>query len=299
MKQLAIVSGKGGTGKTTVTALLAELAGPVVTADCDVDAANLALLLSGEDRVKRPFYAGLTAEVDPDLCGACMMCIAACRFDAVKLGECVTAEVDPISCEGCGVCRLVCDFDAVTLRPNLAGSLMVRDTTTGPLVHARLGVAQDNSGKLVAAVREEARAEALAAALQLVLIDGPPGIGCPVHAAITGVDLLLAVTEPTPSGVHDLERLLALADGFHLPTAVLINKADLSDRYVREVEQLARGSGAALVGRLPFEPHLPRLLALGLEPLARHPWAAGLQETWRKVRRLLGTTRRAIHEGVG
>ena len=299
MKQLAIASGKGGTGKTTVTAVLAELTKPAVTADCDVDAANLALLLSDEDRVKERFYAGLRAEVDPGLCTACMLCISACRFGAVRLGEHLTAEVDPISCEGCGVCRLVCDSDAVTLRPNLAGSLMVRDTDAGPLVHARLGIAQDNSGKLVAEVRARARAEALAKGLQLVLIDGPPGIGCPVHAAITGVDLLLAVTEPTPAGVHDLERLLALAQSFHLPTAVLINKADLSDRYADEVEGLARSAGATLAGRLPFEPDLPRLLALGLEPLCRHPWATRLQEIWQRVRRLLGATGKGIYEGVG
>jgi MinD superfamily P-loop ATPase len=299
MKQLVIASGKGGTGKTTVAAVLARLAGPAVTADCDVDAANLALLLSGEERVRRPFYAGLKAEVDPELCIACMLCISACRFGAITLGEGLTAEVDPISCEGCGVCRSLCPSEAVTLRSNLAGSLMVRDTDTGPLVHARLGIAQDNSGKLVAEVREVARAEALAKGLELVLIDGPPGIGCPVHAAITGVDLLLAVTEPTPSGVHDLKRLLALAHGFRLPTAVLINKADLSESYAREVEGLALRGGASLLGRLPFEPQLPGLLAQGLDPLCRHPWAARLQEVWQGLRHMLHVTGKEIYRGVG
>jgi MinD superfamily P-loop ATPase len=176
----------------------------------------------------------------------------------------------------------------VELRKNLAGRLMLRDTSAGPLVHARLGIAQDNSGKLVAEVRARARAEAEAQGLALVLIDGPPGIGCPVHAAVTGADLLLAVTEPTPSGVHDLQRLLELAQAFRLQAAVLINKADLSDRYTEEVQSLAARARAPVVGRLPFDPEVPRLLARGRAPLSLDRWAQGLRESWRRVERLVG-----------
>ena len=193
------------------------------------------------------------------------------------------ALVDQISCEGCAVCRTICPADAITMNSNLAGHMMVRQTAGGPLVHAGLGIAQDNSGKLVAAVRERARREAAARGLNLVLIDGPPGIGCPVHAAITGVDLVLAVTEPTPSGAHDLGRLLRLARSFQLRVAVLINKADLSERYTGEVEDLAAGAGAAMVGYLPFDTGIPGLLAQRRTPLSLEGWGDALRESWARV----------------
>jgi MinD superfamily P-loop ATPase len=288
IKQVTIASGKGGTGKTTVVASLAGLVRPVVTADCDVDAANLALLLPGRDRWRQQFFAGQRARVDAGACTGCGTCVCSCRFGAIDLGPEMTAVVDPISCEGCGVCRTVCPEGAVEMDDNLAGQLMLRDTSAGPLVHARLGIAQDNSGKLVAAVRARAREEAAARGLDLVLVDGPPGIGCPVHAAVTGADLLLAVTEPTPSGVHDLQRLLELARTFRLPAAVLINKADLSPRYAGEVERLGAGMQTPIVGRLPFDPQVPRLLARGQAPLVLERWAAALREIWPGVQRLAG-----------
>jgi MinD superfamily P-loop ATPase len=290
MKQIAIVSGKGGTGKTTVTACLAELARPAVSADCDVDAANLALLLQGEDGPQEAFFAGQRALVDPALCDGCGLCSDACRFGAIMVGRGMLAVVDEISCEGCKVCCTVCPVDAITMRPNLAGHMMVRQTDGGPLVHARLGIAQDNSGKLVAAVRQRARDEATARGLDIVIIDGPPGIGCPVHAAITGVDLVLAVTEPTPSGAHDLERLLELTRSFQLKVAVLINKADLSERYAMEVERLAGAAGAVPLGRLPFDRKIPGLLARRKTPLAGSAWEDELRASWRKVLGLLYDT---------
>ena len=299
VKQVAVVSGKGGTGKTTVVACLASMARPVVAADCDVDAANLALLLSGTDTTPAPFFAGQRAEVEPLLCDGCDLCSSSCRFRAISLADGLHASVDPLSCEGCGVCQAVCPREAVSMRSNLAGRTMVRDTATGPLVHARLGVAQDNSGKLVAEVRAMARAEALARGLDTVVIDGPPGIGCPVHAAVTGVDLLLAVTEPTPSGAHDLERLLELAGTFGLTTAVLINKADLSELYVQRIGQLARRAGAAVVGRLPFDPEISRLLARGQTPLSLLPVAEELRRAWLQVHFLIqGGSSHALQGGV-
>jgi MinD superfamily P-loop ATPase len=290
LRQVAIVSGKGGTGKTTVAASFSVLAGPAVTADCDVDAANMALLLPGADGPRHPFLAGQRAEVLAEACNGCASCVTHCRFDAVVLDE-DAATIDPLACEGCGVCRIVCPEDAIAMHPNQAGVWIVRETENGPLVHARLGVAQDNSGKLVAKVREVAREEAATRELDLVLIDGPPGIGCPVHAAVTGVDLLLAVTEPTPSGIHDLERLLQLAGTFRLHVAVLVNKADLSTDYTRRIRGLAKRHEAQVVGHLPFDPQVPRLLARGQMPLSLPAFEAELGETWNQIQALLLETR--------
>ena len=293
MKQVAIVSGKGGTGKTTVVASLGCLAAPLVMADCDVDAANLALLLPGEDEPWEAFFAGQRATVDPEKCEGCGVCEAECRFGAIGLGEIETATVDTVSCEGCGVCSTVCPTGAVSMHSNRAGALTSREivlvdrSQAGILVHARLGIAQENSGKLVAEVRAQARKKAAEEGLDLVLIDGPPGIGCPVHAAVTGADLLVAVTEPTPSGVHDLERLLELAQAFGLQTAVIINKSSLSRKYVREVEYLAQRSDAPLLGRLPFDPAIPRLLAAGRTPLALPDWAGELGRSWQGIQQIL------------
>jgi MinD superfamily P-loop ATPase len=283
VKQIAIISGKGGTGKTTVTACLALLSPPVVAADCDVDASNMALLLPGPDGPEEPFFAGRRARVDPEVCQGCGLCADACRFDAIQLDARPHAVVSPLRCEGCGVCKLVCPEAAVTLQDNQAGVWMVRESAAGPLVHARLGVAQDNSGKLVARVREVAREEARRRELELVLIDGPPGIGCPVHAAVTGADLLLAVTEPTPSGVHDLERILRLAQAFSLRAMILINKHDLSASYVGRIHELAGRSGVQVAGQLPFDKEVPRLLARGEAPLAVASFAEGLRAAWRAV----------------
>jgi MinD superfamily P-loop ATPase len=299
VKQISIISGKGGTGKTTVAACLALLSRPVVTADCDVDASNMALLLEGADGPEQAFFAGRRARVDPELCDGCGLCVSECRFDANHLDSELVARVNPLGCEGCGVCQIVCSQQAVTLQTNQAGVWMVRDSFAGPLVHARLGVAQDNSGKLVAKVREVARAEAQRLELELVLIDGPPGIGCPVHAAITGADLLLAVTEPTPSGVHDLERILRLASSFQLQTMILINKSDLSAGYVDRIHALAGRSGAQVAGQLPFDPEVPRLLARREAPLSLPSFADGLRSAWRAVQaRLLEQRCQAAQGGV-
>ena len=298
MRQIAIVSGKGGTGKTTVTACLAHLARQAVTADCDVDAANLALLMPGREILRERFFAGQRASVNPGRCDGCGLCLDACRFGAMDLNSDGVVMVDPISCEGCAVCSRVCPVDAITMNPNQAGHMMVRQTPWGPLVHGGLGIAQDNSGKLVAAVRERARAEAAERGLELVLIDGPPGIGCPVHAAVTGVDLLLAVTEPTPSGFHDLARLLELARSFDLKVAVLINKAGLSERYTREVEALALDVGATPVGRLPFDSSIPGLLARQEKPLSLRGWGDALRESWGRITSLVWDERgEALGEG--
>jgi MinD superfamily P-loop ATPase len=290
VKQLVVISGKGGTGKTSILASFAYLSAwesPVVTADCDVDAANLALLLPGEDIGTEPFWSGRRARIDADTCMYCGLCAEQCRAGAIRIDT--IAAIDPLACEGCGVCALVCPVEAVSFDDNRAGVWMERRTATGPLIHAALGIAQDNSGKLVAQVRQEARTVAERDDIDLVLVDGPPGIGCPVHASLTGCDLALVVTEPTPSGEHDLERVLELLDHFALPAAVLINKHDLSAEFTSRIEALARKSGAQIVGKLPFSPEVPRALARGELPLAVEAVAAPLAEAWEKISALLWT----------
>ena len=288
MRQLVVISGKGGTGKTSVVASLAYLAAleaPVTTADCDVEAANLALLLPGQDIRTEPFCSGRRARIDPDTCSSCGVCAEQCRAGAIRIEDCTV--VDPLACEGCGVCALVCPEEAVSFADNQAGVWMERRTAFGPMIHAALGIAQDNSGKLVAQVREEARTVAEREETELILVDGPPGIGCPVHASLTGCDLALLVTEPTPSGEHDLERVLDLLGHFRLPGAVLINKYDLSPEFTARIEALARRAGVQVVGKLPFSPEVPRALARGDLPLAVEAVAAPLSEAWERIASLL------------
>jgi MinD superfamily P-loop ATPase len=288
VKQVAVVSGKGGTGKTSVVACLARIAAaqePVVSADCDVDAANLALLLPGKDECRERFWSGRRARIDERYCTDCRECIEHCRSDAIGVDE--YPAVDPLACEGCGVCLQVCPFEAVYLVENQAGVWMKRRTEYGPLVHAELGIAQDNSGKLVAHVRQEARAAAEREGIELVLVDGPPGIGCPVHAALTGCDLALVVAEPTASGEHDMERLLQLLDHFRIRAAVLINKYDLSPELADRVEAAAGRAGVPVVGRIPFLPEVPRALSRGELPTAVPEVAAELSTVWKAVTGLL------------
>ena len=295
MKQLVVISGKGGTGKTSIVASLAQLAaseGPVTLADCDVDAANLALLLPGEDVRTEAFWSGQRAQIDADRCTLCGLCVEECRASAIRVEG--FAAVDPLACEGCGVCALVCPFEAVSFAGNRAGRWMERRTAFGPLIHAALGIAQDNSGKLVARVRAEARAVSDRDGIDLILVDGPPGVGCPVHASLTGCDLALVVTEPTPSGEHDLERVLTLLDQFGVPASVLVNKHDLSPEFAARIEALATRAGAQLVGKLPFDPEVPRVLARRELPLAVEAVAAPLAEAWHRIAALLSATERKM-----
>jgi MinD superfamily P-loop ATPase len=291
VKQLVVISGKGGTGKTSILASLAFLSAwetPVTTVDCDVDAANLAMLLPGEDIRTEPFWSGRRAQIDADGCMLCGLCVEQCRTAAIRIED--FAVVDPLACEGCGVCELVCPEKAVSFFDNQAGVWVERRTAFGPLIHAALGIAQDNSGKLVAQVREEARSVAERDGIDLILVDGPPGIGCPVHASLTGCDLALVVTEPTPSGEHDLERVLELLNHFQVPAAVLINKHDLSPEYTARIEKLAKRADAEVVGKLPFSTEVPRALARGELPLAVEAVAARLAEAWERIIALLSAS---------
>ena len=282
MKQLVILSGKGGTGKTTAAAALAHLAAQdcrVVLADADVDAANLGLVLAPVTEETHDFTGGRIAVIDPAACIACGRCAEVCRFDAVRPGG--AYAVDPIACEGCAACFYECPAQAITMTPQRAGQWFVAATRYGPLYYAHLFAGQENSGKLVTLVKQMARLRALDDAANLLLVDGPPGIGCPVIAALSGADMALIVTEPTVSGAHDLERALRLAAHFDIPAMVLLNKADLSPVQAEAIVAYCATQSIPLVGRLPYDPAVTESMARG-EPVTATagPVANALRETW-------------------
>ena len=257
MIELVIISGKGGTGKTSVTAAFASLADKPVIADCDVDAADLHLVLAPEVREQQDFYSGHEAVIRQKDCIACGACLAHCRYDAVRMdgrraGE-ATFTIDPVSCEGCGVCVRFCPVEAIDFPERLCGVWMVSDTVHGPMVHARLGTAAENSGKLVATVRRAAREIAEKEERSLILVDGPPGIGCPVIASVTGASLVLVVTEPTCSGAHDFERVVRLAGHFKIPTLVCVNKWDINPDMAEAIEEQARKLHVGVAGRIRYD----------------------------------------------
>jgi MinD superfamily P-loop ATPase len=256
VKEIVVISGKGGTGKTSLAACFAVLADRPVVADCDVDAADLHMLLSPRVRERHQFWSGRQAVIRQDDCIACGACLADCRFGAVKVTRSPAGDayaIDPMSCEGCGVCVRFCPAKAIDFGERLCGEWMVSETRCGPMVHARLGAAAENSGKLVSTVRREARDIAEKAGHSLVIVDGPPGIGCPVIASVTGATNVLAVTEPTVGGEHDLERVLALTKHFGIPTAVCVNKWDLNVEMTERIEEAASRSGARVAGRVRYD----------------------------------------------
>ncbi len=248
MKEIVILSGKGGTGKTTIVGSFAALAESKVLADCDVDAADLHLLLSPSGRQTSEFWSGQVAHIDEDGCTECGLCQELCRFNAIR-----DFRVDPVSCEGCGFCSHICPVEAITMKENMSGHWFISDTKYGPLVHARLGIAQENSGKLVAVVRQKAKQIAEERNLGYIISDGPPGIGCPVISSLSGTSLALLVTEPTLSGMHDLERVLGVCRHFGVPALVCINKYDLNEENTQQIESNCLSQGVDIVGRIPFD----------------------------------------------
>jgi len=259
MKEVVIISGKGGTGKTSIVASFAALADKCVVADADVDAADLHLILDPTIVRREQFSGGSRARIMSGHCTACGKCEEICRFDAITYDGpgngrvSRTYRIDPIACEGCAVCAYFCAEHAIEFAPVVNGQLFVSETRCGPMVHARLGVAEENSGKLVSLVRERARETAKNRKRDLVLIDGSPGIGCPVIASITGADLALVVTEPTLSGLHDLERVSDLTRHFRVETLICINKWDINEDLTLEIEALARRRGLKLAGRVRYD----------------------------------------------
>ncbi len=253
MKQLAVISGKGGTGKTILTASFAVYAQNAVLADCDVDAANLHLLLDPIIQEQHVFQSGQCASLVPDRCTLCGSCLEVCRFSAISLSESREIHIDPLACEGCAVCSLVCQPGAIEMKDAVAGKWLISQTRYGPLVHASLNIGAENSGKLVAEVRKQAELMAKITGKELIIIDGPPGIGCPVVASLSGVDLALVVTEPTPSGIHDMERVVQTARHFNIPTACCINKFDLNPELSKKTRDWCTAKSIGLAGFIPFD----------------------------------------------
>ncbi|MGB2862146.1 MAG: ATP-binding protein [Sedimentisphaerales bacterium] len=259
MKELVVISGKGGTGKTSIVAAFAALAKKAVLADCDVDAADLHLVL--EPKVKRTndFSGGRQASIIAEKCIGCGKCQDMCRFDAINFngkGNDVvdkTFTIDPVSCEGCKVCVEFCPVDAIEFNDHINGQWFVSDTRFGPMVHAKLGIAEENSGKLVTVIRKEAKKIAQEQKKDLLIVDGSPGIGCPVIASITAADLVLVVTEPTLSGKHDLERVAQLTANFGIKTLVCINKADINPEMSCSIAEDAGKHGLKVVGKIPYD----------------------------------------------
>lgn len=250
MKELIVISGKGGTGKTSIMAAFSSLAENIVLCDADVDAADLHLIMNPKVIQQTDFQSGNTAVINKDQCTECGLCMEMCRFDAISTDY----KVNPIDCEGCGVCVHFCPEDAIDFPVSTCGEWFVSDTRFGPMVHARLGIAEENSGKLVTLVRQEARKLAEVKNLDLILTDGPPGVGCPVIASIGGASAVLIVTEPTVSGKHDMERVAQLAAHFKVPAMICVNKFDLNLELTREIEKYAEQKGIACLGRIPFDP---------------------------------------------
>jgi len=264
MKQIVVISGKGGTGKTVMSACFASLARNAVLADVDVDASNLHLLLRPEIQERHIFRSGRKAGIDAEKCTACGICLPLCRFSALFKDTEDKVVVEPLSCEGCGICFHICPEKAVELETQVAGEWFVSKTKYGPFVHARLGIAEENSGKLVTEVRKKARELAATEARDLVIMDGAPGIGCPVIASLTGTDLALIVTEPTPSGRHDMERIIGLAQHFKIRTACCINKFDLNLENSEEIERWCGERAIRVVGKIAFDAAIPESVVRGV-----------------------------------
>jgi len=293
MKTLVVVSGKGGTGKTSLTACFAVLAAPTVVADCDVDAADLHLLLDPTVERRHPFVGGRRARVKSGMCVDCGKCLELCAYDAIRRdgpgnGRFErTARVDPYGCEGCGLCARYCPERAIAFEESTKGRWFESSTRCGPMVHAQLGVAEGNSGKLVALVRDRARAIAESGPTSLPLVAGPPGVSCPVIASLTGATLVLIVTEPTRSALHDAQRVHRLAAQLALPTALVINKADIHPPTVAEVERWACADGLPLLGTIGYDPTVTAAQVAGVTVVEHAPdstIAGDVRRCWDNVR---------------
>jgi MinD superfamily P-loop ATPase len=259
MKEIVIISGKGGTGKTSIIATLASLAEKKVMCDADVDAADLHLIMDPDIKERHDFASGHTAKIDPDKCTECGLCRDLCKWDAIS----EDFVVDEIECEGCGVCTYFCPEEAVDFPLTTCGEWYLSETRFGPMAHARLGIAEENSGKLVTLIRQEGKKLAENRGLKLLITDGPPGIGCPVIASLGGASAVLIVAEPTVSGQHDMERVAELAAFFKIPAMVCVNKFDLNPEQGEAIEAYAREKDVEVLGRVPFDPAFTKAMVQG------------------------------------
>jgi MinD superfamily P-loop ATPase len=298
MKELVVISGKGGTGKTSIVASFASLARRAVIADCDVDAADLHLVLRPRIQRREDFYGGSKARIDPSRCGACGQCLELCRFDAVAIADHAdgsssrTYQIDPLLCEGCGVCVDYCPREAIRSQPTTSGQWFVSQTRFGPFVHARLGIASENSGKLVTQLRRAARQLAIEQHLDWILCDGSPGIGCPVIASLTGADLALFVVEPTISGMHDFRRVAELAERLRVPGMLVVNKADLNPQWTHQLQQWAEQRGIPTAGCIPYDLAVTeaQVALQTVVEASQGPAARAIRAVWNVVSDRLGST---------
>ncbi len=282
MQELVIISGKGGTGKTSIVSSLASLAENMVLCDADVDAADLHLIMAPNIIQSTDFQGGNTAVINSEKCTGCGLCRRLCRWNAISEDY----VIDSIECEGCGVCYYFCPEKAIDFPPNTCGEWYISETRFGPMVHARLGIAEENSGKLVTLVRNEAKKIAKEKNLQMIITDGAPGVGCPVIASIGGADMLLVVTEPTVSGVHDLLRVVELADFFRIPAMVCVNKYDLNPEKTKEIENLALSRNLPFLGGIPFDTAFTKSMVQGMnlfEYTSDSPACLAVKEMWTKI----------------
>ncbi|MFH0790147.1 MAG: 4Fe-4S binding protein [Candidatus Omnitrophota bacterium] len=281
MKQIVVISGKGGTGKTVITGAFAALAKNKVMADCDVDAADLHLLLQPKIKERHDFRSGLNASIDKKICRQCGKCIAACRFNAIS----DSFVIDHISCEGCGFCSHVCPAQAIRMEENLAGEWFISETRFGPMVHAKLGIAQENSGKLVSLVRKQAKELAEKNNCDWVIIDGAPGIGCPVIASLSGVDCALIVTEPTLSGLHDAQRVMETAKHFNTPVKLVVNKYDLNLSMTKRIEEFCLSAGVPVIGKIAFDKTIVEAIVEGKTIIEYARYTAGdkVRKIWEEL----------------
>ena len=259
MKQILVISGKGGTGKTVISGALACLAENKIMADCDVDAADLHLLLSPLIREKYEFKSGKTAVLDRQKCLECGRCRSVCRFEAIT----PVYRIISFSCEGCGLCSHICPNEAIHMKENIAGEWFVSETRFGSFIHAKLGIGEENSGKLVAKVRQVAKEMADKTGASYVIIDGPPGTGCPVLASLSGVDCVLLVTEPTLSGLHDAQRVMELASHFQISVKMVVNKYDLNPEISFQIENFCQDKRVEVIGRIPFDKSVVEAMVAG------------------------------------
>ena len=282
MKELVVISGKGGTGKTSIVAAFASLAENKVLCDADVDAADLHLVTGPRVRETHDFQGGSTAVINQDKCTECGLCMDLCRWDAINSDF----EVDAFECEGCGVCVYFCPEKAIDFPVKTCGQWFRSDTRFGPMIHARLGIAEENSGKLVTLVRQKARTLAEESGLDLLLTDGPPGVGCPVIASMGGANAVLIVVEPTVSGIHDMERVAQLAAHFRVPAMICINKFDLNLDQTQTIERYAKENGLETLGQIPFDPLFTKSMVQGntiIEFNGDSEGARSVKKIWKEV----------------
>lgn len=300
VKEIVVISGKGGTGKTSLVAAFAALARDAVLADCDVDAADLHLIVAPEVRQTQEFSGGKVARVVADKCVGCGRCAELCRFEAVALDGpandvvAKTYRIDPVACEGCGVCARFCPVDAIALETAINGRWFISETRLGPMVHARLTPGEENSGKLVTLIRREAKRIGAERGMGLIIVDGSPGVGCPVIASVTGADFALVVTEPTLSGRHDLERVLELTAHFQIPAAVCINKFDINPKISESIEQTAARRQAPVLGTIPYDTVVTEAQLAG-QSIVEHgngPLRRRIEALWHAVVESAGNNRK-------